>query len=56
MKNKVEQSLSNQAMTLFALVGIAEDLTKVQLILCNEIKTEIKAVKNIIATFPFEEM
>ena len=37
-------------------VGMAEDLTKVQLILCNEIKTEIQAVKNIITSFPFEEI
>ena len=35
---------------------MAEDLTKVQLILCNEIKTEIQEVKNIITAFPFEEM
>ena len=56
MKNKVEQGLPNQAMSLFAPIGMAEDLAKIQLILCNEIKTEIQAVKNIITTFPFEEM
>ena len=41
---------------MFAPIGIAEHLTKVQLILCNEIKTEIQEVKNIITTFPFEDM
>ena len=56
MRKRVEQSLPNQAITLFVPIGMAEDLTKVQLILCNEIKTEIQAVKNIITTFPFEEM
>ena len=43
-------------MTLFLPIGMAEDLAKIQLILCNEVKTEIQAVKNIITTFPFEEM
>ena len=56
IKKRVEQGLPNQALTLFVPVGMAEDLTKVQLILCNEIKTEIQAVNNIITTFPFEEM
>ena len=45
MKNKAEQTLLNQAKTLFASIGIAEDLAKFQLILCEEIKTEIQAVK-----------
>ena len=33
MRKRVEQGLPNQALTLFAPVGMAEDLTKVQLIL-----------------------
>ena len=56
MRNKVEQSLPNQTITLFTPVDMAENLTKVQLILCNEIKSEVQAVKNIITTFPFEKM
>ena len=56
MKNKVEQSLPNQAKTLFAPVGIAEDLVNIQLILCEEIKTEIQAVKESIATIPFDDV
>ena len=56
-RRSIEQGLPNQAITLFVPIGMAEDLTKVQLlILCNEIKTEIQEVKNIITSFPFEEM
>ena len=56
MKNKVEQSLPNQAKRLFAPVGIAEDLARIQLILCEEIKTEIQAVKKPIAAIPFDDV
>ena len=56
MRKRVEQGLPNQALTLFAPVGMAEDLTKVQLILCNEIKTELKAVKESIAAIPFDDV
>ena len=56
MKNKVEQSLPNQTKTLFAPVGIAEDLARIQLILCEEIKTEIQAVKESITTIPFDDV
>ena len=33
MRSRVEQGLPNQAITLFAPIGMAEDLTKIQLIL-----------------------
>ena len=56
MMNNVEQSLPNQARTLFAPVGIAEDLAKIQLILCEEIKTEIHAVKESITTLLFDDV
>ena len=56
MMNNVEQSLPNQTRTLFAPVGIAEDLAKIQLILCEEIKTEIHAVKESITTIPFDDV
>ena len=52
MKNEVEQSLPNQAKTLFAPVGIAEELARIQLILCEEIETEIQAVKRIHCCHP----
>ena len=54
VKNKVEQSLLNQAKTLFAPIGIAEDLARIQLILCEEIKTEIQVLKESITTIPFD--
>ena len=56
MRQRVEQSLPNQPLTLFAPIGMAEDLTKVQLILCNEIKTELKAVKEYIAAIPIDDV
>ena len=56
MRRRIEQGLPSQAMTLFAPIGMAEDLTKVQLILCKEIKTEIQEVKNLIAAIPHEEI
>ena len=56
MKNKVEQSLPNQAKTLFAPISIAEGLANIQLILCEEIKTEIQAVKESITTIPFDDV
>ena len=56
MRRRIEQGLPSQAITLFAPIGMAEDLTKVQLILCKEIKTEIEEVKNLITTIPHEEI
>ena len=52
MKKRVEQGLPHQALTLFAPVGMAEDLTKVQPILCKEVKTE----KETISAVPFMQM
>ena len=56
MRRRVEQGLPSQAITLFAPIEMAEDLTKIQLILCKEIKTEIQEVKNLITTIPHEEI
>ena len=56
MRRRIEQGLPSQAITLFAPIGMAEDLTKVQLILCKEIKTEIQEVKNLITAIPHEEI
>ena len=56
MMNNVEQSLPNQAKTLFVPVGIAEDLARIQLIMCEKIKTEIQAVKKSIAAIPFDDV
>ena len=56
MRRRIDQGLPSQAITLFAPIGMAEDLTKVQLILCKEIKTEIQEVKNLITATPHEEI
>ena len=50
MRRRIEQGLPNQA------IAMAEDLTKVQLILCNEIKTEIQEAKNIITAFNITDL
>ena len=46
LRKRIEGGQSNQALTLFAPLGMAEDLTKIHFTLCNEIKAELKAVKN----------
>ena len=56
MRRRIEQGLPSQAITLFAPIGMAEDLTKVQLISCKAIKTEIQEVKNLITAIPHEEI
>ena len=56
MKRRIEDGKPNQALTLFALVGVAEDLSKTQYLLCGEIKEELKLMKQSIAEFPFQEL
>ena len=56
MRRRVEQGLPCPAITLFAPIGMAEDLTKVQLILCKEIKSEIQEVKSLITSIPNEKI
>ena len=56
MRRRIEQGQPSQAITLFSPIGMAEDITKVQLILCKEIKTEIQEVKNLITAIPYDEI
>ena len=56
MRRRVEQGLPSPAITLFAPIGMAEDLTKVQLILCRKIKSEIQEVKNLITSIPHDKI
>ena len=56
MRRRFEEGKPNQALTLFAPVGMAEDLTKTQLIQCSELKAELKEVKESIAEIPFQEL
>ena len=56
MKNRIEDGKPNQAVTLFAPVGVAEDLSKTQYLLCGEIKKELKLLKQSITEIPFQEL
>ena len=56
MRRKVEQGLPSPVITLFAPIGMAEDMTKVQMILCREIKTEIQEMKNLITAIPHDKI
>ena len=56
MKKRIEDGKPTQAVTLFAPVGVAEDLSKTQYLLCGEIKEELKALKQSIAEIPFQEL
>ena len=56
MKKRIEDGKPTQAVTLFAPVGIAEDLSRTQYLLCGDIKEELKAMKQSIAEIPFQEL
>ena len=56
MKKRIEDGKPTQAVTLFAPVGIAEDLSRTQYLLCGEIKEELKSLKESIAEIPFQEL
>ena len=47
MRRRFEEGKPNQALTLFAPVGMVEDLTKTQFILCSEIKSRTEGSKGI---------
>ena len=53
---RIEDGKPNRAVTLFALVGVAEDLSKTQYLLCGEIKQELKLLKQSITAIPFQEL
>ena len=55
MRNRIEDGKPNQAVTLFVPVGVAEDLSKTQYLLCGEIKEELKLLEQSIAEIPFQE-
>ena len=56
IKKTAEEGKSIPAVTLFAPIGIAEDLSKTQFLLCGEIKEELKALKQSIDEIPFQEL
>ena len=51
LRERIEGGQSNQALTLFAPLGMAEDLT-----VCNEIKAELKVVKESVTAIPFSDL
>ena len=56
LRKRIEEKHPNQALALFVPLGMAEDLTKIQFTLYNEIKTEPKAVKKSVAAIPFSDV
>ena len=56
LRRRIEEGYWNQALTLFTPLGMAEDLTKIQFTLCNEIKAELQAVHKTFPANPFEAM
>ena len=56
MKKRIEEGKPTQAVTLFAPIGVAEDLSKTQYLLCGEIREELKALKESIAEIPFQDL
>ena len=56
VRKRVEEGKSIPAVTLFAPIGIAENLSKTQYLLCGEIKEEIRALKQSIDKIPFQEL
>ena len=53
LRRRIEEGHPNQAFTLFPPLSMAEDLTKIQFTLCNEIKAELQAVQTSVAAIPF---
>ena len=56
MKKRIEEGKPAQVVTLFAPIGVAEDLSKTQYLLCGEIREELKALKESIAEIPFQDL
>ena len=56
MKKRVEEGQPAHIATLFAPIGVAEDLSKTQYLLCGEIKEELKVLKETIAEIPFQDL
>ena len=56
LRKRIEEGHPNQAVTLLAPIGMAEDLTKIQFTLCNEIKAELTTVKEVVTAIPFSDL
>ena len=47
MKNRIEDGKLTQAVTLFVPVGVAEDLSKTQYLLCGRNKRGVEAIEAV---------
>ena len=56
LRRRIEEGHPNQAFTLFAQIGMAEDLTKIEYTLCNDIKAELQALKESVRAIPFTDL
>ena len=56
LRRRIEEGYPNQAFTLFAPIGMAEDLTKIEYTLCNVIKTELQALKESVTAILFTDL
>ena len=56
MRGRVEQGLPTPAITLFAPIGMAEDMSTIILLLCKELKSGIKEVKDLVTSLPNEKI
>ena len=56
MRRRVEQGLPTPAITLFAPIGMAEDMSTIILLLCKELKSGIKEVKDLVTSLPNEKI
>ena len=54
LRRRIEEGLLNRALTLFAPLSMAEDLTKIQFTLCNEIKYRLQAINDTVTAIPFD--
>ena len=56
LSKRIEEGKQNQAFTLFAPLGMSEDLVKIQFTLCNDIKAELQALKESVTAIPFTDL
>ena len=56
MRGRVEQGLPTPAITLFAPIGMAEDMSTIILLQCKELKSGIKEVKDLVTSLPNEKI
>ena len=56
LRRRIKEGHPNQVLTLFAPIGMAKDLTKIQYTLCNDIKAELQALKDSVIAIPCTDL